>query len=131
MRISPIVSRQQRLPGLVRQDPRGGVVASVPSCLFPLRTAEARSEYDTLAQLLSHAGRLTVDGYRVLSEYALQFDLLHLSLAEGLPVRPSRLDQLRRARKALKLRELDRRALPQVQLPVNKFSLAGFATRNR
>lgn len=128
MGVSPMASRQSRLPELVRQDPRPGAVASVPSCLFPLRTPKAQTEYETLAELLLQSGRLTVDSYRVLSEYALQFDCLHVSLNEGLLVRSSRFDQIKRARKALRLRDLD---VPAKEQRENKFARCGFSSRPR
>jgi hypothetical protein len=127
MRLSTRTSREYP-PKPVPNEPRDNVVDAVPSCLFPLRTPEAKSEYNNLARVLSQAGRLTVDSYRVLSEYALQFDCLQVSLIQELSIRPSRFDQLRRARKALKLRDLE--APPAAAGPLfNKFALAGFANR--
>jgi hypothetical protein len=107
--------------------PRG-----VPQCLYPLQSIEAQKEYSTLAQLLFEADRLTVDVHRTLSEYAVQFDALHISLARGLAIRPSRFDQLKRARKALRLRDLEEPApAPEEPPPVNKFARCGFANRRR
>jgi hypothetical protein len=110
----------------------GPTSRSAPKCLFPLQSIEAQKEYGTLAQLLFKADRLSVDAHRTLSEYAAQFDALHLSLARGLPIRPSRFDQLKRARKALKLRELEEPAPAPKEAPkVNKFAHCGFASRQR
>lgn len=105
----------------------------IPPCLVPLQTLNALTEYATLARLLSQVGRLTPDTQRALSEYAAQFDGLHVSLARGMPIRPSRFDQLRRARKALRLRDLETQALsqPQQEPTPNKFAIHGFASRNR
>ena len=103
----------------------------VPKCLYPLQSIEAQKEYSTLAQLLFKAERLTADTHRTLSEYAAQFDSLHISLARGLPIRPSRFDQLKRARKALKLRDLEEPAPAPDEPPVNKFARCGFANRPR
>jgi hypothetical protein len=101
-------------------------------CLYPLQSIEAQEEYSTLAQLLFKADRLTIDAHRTLSEYAAQFDALHISLARGLAIRPSRFDQLKRARKALRLRDLEEPApAPEEPPRVNKFARCGFANRPR
>jgi hypothetical protein len=69
--------------------------------------------------------------HRALSEYAAQFDALHVGLARGLSIRPSRFDQLGRARMALGLRELDRPVIAaEIPCP-NKFANCGFANRGR
>jgi hypothetical protein len=109
----------------------GPTSQGVPQCLFPLQSMDAQKEYDTLAQLLANADRLSVDAHRTLSEYAAQFDALHISLARGLPNRPSRFDQLKRARKALRLRDLEERVPAPEEPPVNKFARCGFANRRR
>jgi len=117
---------------LVPQDSSRAAVTSgeIPSCLFPLRTTKAQAEYESLAQILWQAGQLTIDRYRVLSEYALQFDCLHVSLDEGLTIRPSRFDQLKRARRALRLRDLDLSKPEEVRRP-NKFARSGFSSSRR
>jgi hypothetical protein len=108
----------------------GPTSRGAPRCLFPLQSVEAQKEYDTLAPLLLRADRLTVDMHRTLSEYAAQFDALHLSLSRGLAIRPSRFDQLKRARKALRLRDLEKPAAASEEPPrVNKFANCGFASR--
>jgi hypothetical protein len=110
--------------------PSNGEPLTFPQCLLPLQTEEARTEYATLAQLFAQAGKLTPDAHRTLSEYAAQFDGLHVSLARGLPVRPSRFDQLRRARKALRLRDLEAALIePQEPARVNRYANCGFANR--
>jgi hypothetical protein len=109
----------------------GSTSRDVPQCLFPLQSIEAQKEYSTLAQLLFRADRLTIDAHRTLSEYTAQFDSLHLSLARGLMIRPSRFDQLKRARKTLKLRDLEEPAPAPEEPPLNKFARCGFANRRR
>ena len=42
----------------------------IPDCLFPLRTKEAKREYNTLARVLFDAGHMTVAKHRALSSYA-------------------------------------------------------------
>jgi hypothetical protein len=103
----------------------------VPPCLFPLQTNDAQNEYNTLTRLFITADKLTTDAHRALSEYAAQFDGLHASLKRGLLIRPSRFDQLRRARKALRLRELEQPVATPERAPVNKFANCGFANRHR
>jgi hypothetical protein len=110
----------------------GPTVRDMLECLYPLQSIEAQEEYSTLAQLLFKADRLTIDAHRTLSEYAAQFDALHISLARGLAIRPSRFDQLKRARKALRLRDLEEPApAPEEPPRVNKFARCGFANRPR
>jgi hypothetical protein len=104
----------------------------IPRCLFPLRTPGAQTEYDTLVQLLLAADKLSADAHRTLSEYASQFDALHVSLRQGSPVRPSCFDQLRRARKALRLQDLEQPSTAPEETPrPNKFARCGFASRGR
>lgn len=102
---------------------------AVPACLYPLSTKEGRGEYQTLSRVFYERGRLTLDAHRSLSEYAAQVDALHNAIAKGLPIRASRFDQIKRARKALALDDLDKPIAAPADAPVNKFARAGFSAR--
>jgi hypothetical protein len=117
-----------------RSDPTSGAEPppDVPDCLFPLRTEAARSEYVSLGRLLAKHGRLDADKRGALAEYVAQVDALYDCLARNMIVRPSRFAQLRRAREALRLHELEHTTTSQNgQESVNKFALHGFAARRR
>jgi hypothetical protein len=101
----------------------------VPKPIYPLKTPEGSGEYRTLASLFFHKGLLTLDRHRELSEYAAQVDALHDTIAKGGTVRASRFDQIKRARKALALHELDRPIAAPEDAPVSKFSGSGFSAR--
>lgn len=101
----------------------------VPACLYPLSTKEGRGEYDTLSRIFYERGRLTLDAHRALSEYAAQVDALHGAIAKQIPIRASRFDQIKRARNALGLNDLDKPIAAPADAPVNKFARAGFSAR--
>jgi len=100
-----------------------------PACLYPLSSDEGRKEYATVGRVLYNLGYLTLDKHRALSEYAAQVDALHNAIAKDLPIRASRFDQIKRARKALGLDELDKPIAAPEDAPPNKFSRAGFSAR--
>src|SRR4051812_9465299 len=111
------MSTEFRMPGVtsglrvVAADEPGSSM-SAPPCLYPLRSEQARAEYHTLASALLERQRLTTETLRSLSEYAVQFDCLQVSLQQGATVRSSQFDQLKRARKSLRLADLDTPVAP-------------------
>ena len=103
----------------------------IPKPLFPLVSRQAQKEYDTLARIVFNAGHLTVEKHRALSSYAAQFDNVQRAIAEGKQIRASTFVQMDKARKDLRLDELDKPIAAPQDTPVNKYARAGFAARRR
>ena len=133
--MSARTKRQEATPAQVGGgDPR--VVAhpgfrTIPDCLFPLRTKEARKEYNTLARVLFDAGHMTVAKHRALSSYCMQFDNISAAPSEGKTIRGSWVAQMDKARNSLGLDELDKPVASPKDAQVSKFARAGFASRRR
>ena len=104
----------------------------IPKSLFPLKTAEAQSEYDTLARILFERGRLTIGAHRALSSYAAQFDSITVAnTTPGKQTRASWFAQLDKARRELGLDDLDKPIASPAGAAPNKFAGVGFAGRRR
>jgi len=101
----------------------------VPACLFPLKSQEAKSEYDKFARVLFERGRLTLNAHSALSSYAMQFDNITRAAAEGRPIRGAAFIQLDKARKELKLDDIDKPIAAPKDASANKFARTGFANR--
>jgi phage terminase small subunit len=103
----------------------------IPDCLFPLRTKEAKREYNTLARVLFDAGHMTVAKHRALSSYCMQFDNISAAPSEGKTIRGSWVAQMDKARNSLGLDDLDKPVASPADAKTNKFARAGFASRRR
>lgn len=103
----------------------------IPACLFPLGTAEARKEYDTLARLLFDAGRMTLAHHRSLSSYAMQFDAIQRAAAAGDKIRGVAFVTMDKVRKELPLDDISKPIAASREAPVNRFALCGFSSRGR
>src|SRR5215208_40122 len=75
----------------------------IPACRLPLRSEAAKREYDSLARVLSDAGRLSLEEHIHLSMYASMFDAITTAVEGGTQVRASWYTQMQRALRALKL----------------------------
>ena len=109
-----------------------GVVAQrslreIPACRLQLRSEAAIREYDSLARVLSDAGRFGLEVHIHLSMYASMFDAITTAVEGGTQVRASWYTQMYRALWALKLDDIDK----PVTASVNKFARVGFAGRRR
>jgi hypothetical protein len=58
-------------------------LSEIPACRLPLRSEEARREYDTIARVLSDAGRWGLEAHIRLSLYASVFDNITIAVADG------------------------------------------------
>jgi hypothetical protein len=105
--------------------------AELPPCEFNLRTAKGKAAYQRLAKQLTDAGRLTSDMHLRLSRYALAADTVHDHQEQGLPIRASMVDQLRRAEKDMDLEDEVRSSTPPEPERSNPFARCGFAARAR
>jgi len=103
----------------------------IPKCIFPLRTAEAAAEYDTLARMLFDAGKLTIGAHRALSSYAIQFDNITDATTSGKQPRGSWFAQLDKARSELRLDDIDKPIAAPANAPANKYARNGFPSRRR
>src|SRR3712207_6303648 len=71
-------------------------LSEIPACRLPLRSEEARREYDTIARVLWDAGRWGLEAHIRLSVYASVFDNITAAAAEGKHVRASWFTQMQR-----------------------------------
>ena len=103
----------------------------IPDCLFPLRTKEAKREYNTLARVLFDAGHMTVAKHRALSSYCMQFDNISAAPSEGKTIRGSWVAQMDKARNSLGLDDLDKPVASPADAKPARANLLVFASRRR
>lgn len=103
----------------------------IPKCKFPLKTDEARAEYDQIARVLYDAGRFDLYRHSKLSLYAASFDQIHLTISEGRPVRGEVQKQAQRAYEGLGLDDLSKPIAAPKGAQENKYAGCGFSARRR
>ncbi|KMO34314.1 hypothetical protein [Methylobacterium aquaticum] len=103
----------------------------IPACLFPLKTDEAKAEYDRLARMVFDAGQMTVGKHSALCAYIVQFDGVTDAALQGKPPKGSHVENLIRSLKRLDLGGLDKPIAAPAGASVNKFARVGLPNRRR
>lgn len=128
------VTQRKNLAQVGAGDPK--VVAlpgyrEIPACLFPLKTDEAKAEYDRLARMVFDAGQMTVGKHSALCAYIVQFDSVTATTLQGKIPRAAHVEMLVRSLKRLGLDGLDKPIAAPAGAAVNKFARVGLPNRRR